>query len=91
MCTVTALKTKRILRNANTILAVEFLAAAQGLDFREPLKPGRGTKAAYNVIRSYVEPLEEDRPLYKDIERVAKLVEKGRILEEVEKEIGELK
>ena len=91
MCTVTALKTKRILKNAYTILAVEFLAAAQGLDFREPLKPGRGTKAAYDVIRSYVEPLEEDRPLYKDIERVAKLVEKGRILEEVEKEIGELK
>ena len=91
MCTVTALKTKQILRNAYAILAVEFLAAAQGLNFRRPLKPGRGTRAAYDIIRKYVEPLEKDRPLYKDIERVAKLIERSRILDEVEKEIGELK
>jgi histidine ammonia-lyase len=91
MGTTTAIKTKQILENANVILGIELMAAAQAFEFRKPLKPGRGCQAAYELIRKYVEPLEEDRPLYDDITKMGELVKSGKILEVVEKEIGKLK
>jgi len=87
----TAIKTKQILENANVILGIELMAAAQAYEFRKPLKPGRGCQAAYELIRKHVEPLEEDRPLYDDNTKMAELVKSGKILEVVEKEVGKLK
>lgn len=87
----TAIKTRDILDNANAILAIELLSAAQALEFRKPSKPGKGTMAAYKAIRKYIGPLEEDRPLYPDIEILAKLVKDGTILREVENTIGALR
>jgi histidine ammonia-lyase len=87
----TAIKTKQILENAYTVIGIELMGAAQAFDFRKPLNPGVGCQAAYEMIRKYVEPLEEDRPLYNDITKMAKLVKEGKILEAVEKEIGKLK
>jgi len=72
------------------VIAIEFLAAAQALDLRGGTS-GRGVKAAYDLIRKYVKFLDKDRPLYPDIEIIAKLVGEGEILKTVEKEIGELK
>lgn len=91
MGATTAIKTRDILDNANAILAIELLAAAQALEFRRPSKPGKGTMAAYRAIRKCVRPLEEDRPLYPDIEALTKLVKNGVILKEVENAIGALK
>jgi histidine ammonia-lyase len=73
-----ALKFRQIVQNAQSVLAIELLAAAQGLDFREPLKPGIGVQVAYKVVRSISKPLTEDRPLYKDIERVANAIRAGK-------------
>ncbi|MGB9893889.1 MAG: aromatic amino acid lyase, partial [Candidatus Saccharicenans sp.] len=87
----TALKTKQILDNAQAVLAIEFMAAAQALDFRKPLKPGPAVQAAYEVIRKYVAFLDEDRPLYSDINRLKEVVQSGEILQAVEKVIGPLK
>jgi histidine ammonia-lyase len=84
-----ALKTKQILKNAYGVLGIEFMAAAQALDFRD-FNFGKGTKTAHKVIRKYVEHLDVDRPLFKDHNTMAELVEKGEILSEVEKEIGKL-
>jgi len=50
----TALKTRQILDNAQAILAIEFIAAAQALDFRQPLKPSPAVEAARQVIRKHV-------------------------------------
>jgi histidine ammonia-lyase len=61
----TALKNEQILDNAYGILGIEFMAAAQALDFRD-FRPGAGVLAARNVIRKYVKHLDEDRPLYAD-------------------------
>ena len=61
----TALKNDQILDNAYGILGIEFMAAAQALDFRK-FTPGHGTQTARSVIRRYVEHLDEDRPLYPD-------------------------
>ncbi|NOX87569.1 MAG: aromatic amino acid lyase [Calditrichaeota bacterium] len=86
----TALKNQQILDNAYGILGIEFMAAAQALDFRTH-KFGKGVSAAKAVIRKYVEYLDEDRPLYKDHTTMKELVKSGEILEGVENEVGSLK
>lgn len=87
----TALKTRDIIDNAQAVVAIEMMAAAQAIDFRAPLKPSQGVRAAYDVIRKHVAHLEEDRPLYDDINKLKEVVQSGEILEAVEKAIGELK
>jgi len=85
----TALKNHQIMDNANGILGIEFMAAAQALDFRE-FTPGHGVQAARQVIRKYVEHLGEDRPLYPDHNRMKELVRSGEILDKVEETVGSL-
>ena len=87
----TAIKNFQILDNANGILGIEFMAAAQALDFRkEEYKFGKGTQRAKDVIRKYVDFLDIDRPLYPDHTTMKELVNTGEILDEVEKEVGQL-
>lgn len=93
MGTNTAIKTRKIIDNAFAVVAIELLAAAQAVDLRikkEGGKLGKGTQAVYNIVRKYVDFLDEDRPLYKDIEKLTKVVKSGEILEAVENEIGKL-
>ena len=85
----TALKNGQILDNAYGVLGIEFMAAAQALDFRK-FTPGKGTQKAREVIRKYVKHLEVDRPLYPDHNAMKALVKSGEILEEVEKAVGVL-
>lgn len=85
-----ALKTRQILDNANSVLAIEMIAAAQGLDFRH-FSVGRGTRAAHAAIRKVVKHLDEDRPLFIDHNAMTEAVGKCAVLEAVEKEIGGLK
>ncbi|MCD4736413.1 MAG: aromatic amino acid ammonia-lyase [Bacteroidales bacterium] len=83
----TALKNFQILDNAYGILGIEFMAAAQALDFRD-YSFGRGVKKAKDVIRRHVEFLDIDRPLYSDHNTMKDLVQSCEILHEVENEIG---
>ena len=69
----TALKNRQILENAYGVLGIEFMAAAQALDFRE-FTPGKGVRAAKAVIRRHVDHLDIDRPLYPDHNAMAALV-----------------
>ena len=85
----TAIKNHQILDNSYGILGIEFMAAAQALDFRD-FSAGKGVQAAHRVIRKYVAHLDEDRPLYPDHNRMKDLVRSGEILEQVEKEVGSL-
>jgi len=85
----TAIKNGQILDNAYGILGIEFMAAAQALDFRD-MNPGRGVSIAKKVIRKYVEHLDEDRPIYPDHTRMKELVKSCEILEEVEKTVRSL-
>jgi len=91
MANTTAMKTKQILKNSSAIFAIELMAATQALDFRKPLKPGKGTQAAHDAVRKHITHLEEDRPLYPDIMKLSKVVESGEILEAVEASVGKLK
>jgi histidine ammonia-lyase len=85
----TAIKNGQIIDNAYGVLGIEFMAAAQALDFRE-FTPGKGTGKAREVIRRHVKHLDVDRPLYPDHNTMKALVKSGEILEEVEKVVGEL-
>jgi histidine ammonia-lyase len=85
----TALKNCQILDNAFAVLGIEFMAAAQALDFRD-FRPGIGVDRARQVVRKYVEHLDADRPLYPDHNAMKALVKSCEILEEVEKTVGSL-
>jgi histidine ammonia-lyase len=85
-----ALKTKQILENAYGVLGIEFIAAAQALDFRE-FNPGRGTRAAHAAVRRVVQHLEEDRPLFTDHNNMMAAVERCDVLTAVEQEVGDLR
>ena len=85
----TALKNGQILDNAYGVLGIEFMAAAQALDFRK-FTPGKGTQKAREVIRQHVAHLGVDRPLYPDHNAMKALVQSGEILEAVESEVGQL-
>jgi histidine ammonia-lyase len=65
-----ALKLRQVVENVERVLAVELLAAAEGLEYRKPLRPGKGVEDAYDRIRSLAPRLTEDRALSGDIERV---------------------
>ena len=75
-----ALKCRAVVDHVQNVLAIELLVAAQSLDFRKPLKAGRGVQQAYEKIRAVVPFMEEDRELHRDITAVAKLVAAGVLL-----------
>ena len=77
-----AVKARRILVNAQRVVAGEFLCAAQGLEFLRPLRSGRGVEALHRRIRrprDGVSPLGDDRPPGPDLERLAALVARGEL------------
>jgi len=87
----TAQKTRQIIDNAQAVLAIELLAGAQAVDIRKPVKPSKGVQAAYEVVRKHVAFLEEDRPLFDDINRLTAAVKAGEVLDAVEAAVGTLK
>ena len=72
-----ATKFRQIVSNVEHVLAIELLCAAEGLEHRLPLKPGRGVLRAYEVVRSHVAPLAGDRPLTANIEELAAALRRG--------------
>jgi histidine ammonia-lyase len=83
MGSVSALKLLPVFRNVETVLAVEVLTAAQALDYRLPLRPGRGVEAAHRAVRAAVPHREADYLFRDDLERVFGLVRGTGLLEAV--------
>jgi histidine ammonia-lyase len=90
MGTIAARKCREIVANAESVIAIELLCAAQGLDLFTNLKPGEGTLAAYQVIRQSISHLETDRFLASDIAAMRELMSSGAILYAVEEKAGAL-
>jgi histidine ammonia-lyase len=65
--------------NLNLILGVELLCAAQGIEFRAPLKTSKPLASAIARLRKDVLCLGEDRYLAPDLEQAAKLIAEGAI------------
>ena len=85
-----ALKALTVLANAERALAIELLAAAQGVEFLAPLEPGVGGRAAHEFVRTLSPAVFEDRPLAPDIERLAESIRSGELVAAVERAVGEL-
>lgn len=73
------LKLRRILDNVERVVAIELIAAAQGIDFHRPLRTSPALERVHKLIRSRVKRLDRDRAMSGDIERVKDLVAAGAI------------
>ena len=81
MGTISARKCAQVAEHVSIVLAIEALAAAQGLDYRLPQRPGAGVRAAHERLRRSVPTLLEDRPLFRDIEAARALLDAGELLD----------
>ena len=72
-----AWKLRRVIDNVSHVLAIELMCAAQAIDCRAPLVPGRGVAAAHQRVRELIPPLERDRVLSSDIAAVTAAVRQG--------------
>jgi histidine ammonia-lyase len=80
MGTIAARKARAVVENAWNVLAMEFFAASQGLEFRKPLKSAKLVDKAYRAIRLRVAPVDEDRAFYEDIHTIAEIMRDGELL-----------
>ena len=76
--------------NAEAVVAIEALCAAQALDLRAPARPGRGSAAALKAVREVIPFLEQDREIRLDIEAAIGLIREGTFVRAVEDAIGPL-
>ncbi len=90
MGSISALKLLTVLRNVERVLAVEFLTAAQALDFRAPLKPGKGIWLAHELLRSQIGHAHRDYEVRNDLDLCADILRRGDLASHVEAGIGEL-
>lgn len=96
MGSISAQKAWRVLRNTQTVIAIELLCASQGIEFARrmnsdrPLKSGKGIEAAFAQTRKSIKRLDGDRVLHSDIQKALELIVGGEILGAVEEAIGKL-
>lgn len=74
-----ALKARQVVEHVRTVLAIELLTAAQALDFRKPLRAGKGVEAAWRRIRQDIPFMDRDRELHRDISAVCALIDSGAL------------
>ncbi len=90
MGSISALKLFDVFNNVQNVLAIEAFVAAQALDFREPVRPGKGVEAAHRCIRSEIAHREVDESFDSEIPRTVQLLQNGSILKQTESAIGNL-
>jgi len=87
---IAARHARAVVSNAEVVLALEALAAAQALDLRSPLTPGPATKAAHDAMRARVPFVEHDREFGEDIAAALALVRSGELADSAARAVGEL-
>lgn len=90
MGTIAARKFNQILKNAQYVIAMEFLSATQAICMLSPLQPAAGALAAYECIRKKVPFAKEDRVFSKDIELILSMMKSGEILKATEDSVGQI-
>ena len=88
MGTIAARQSAEIGRNVRRVLAMEMMVACQGIDMRGNKGLGKGTQAAYELVRKGCPRLEEDREMYEDINYCEKIIEDGSLIKAVEAALG---
>ena len=84
MGTIAARKARDIMRNVRRVLAMEIMCACQAIDLRGDKGMGVGTQAAYTTVRAQVSKMDDDRPLYEDINTVERMLIDGKLIHNVE-------
>ena len=84
-------KCLQVLENTETVLAVEQMCAAQAIDYRAPLVPGKGPCAAQAEVRKSIAHAEQDRLFGDDIQTSLGLLRSQRVVQAVEETVGRLK
>lgn len=84
MGSISALNLLRVYENVEIVLAIELFTAAQALDFRKPLKPGKGVESAHNTIRSHIPHAVEDQYFKSDIHMAADFIKTRKLVHELE-------
>jgi histidine ammonia-lyase len=74
-----ARKALKVLEHTQWVIAAELFCAAQGLEHRDGLKPGKGVWDAYEIIRREIAPVEGDRVFAPDVEAVKHLMTHGAL------------
>ena len=72
-----ATKLRSIVDIAEASVAIELITAAEGLEYRRPLAPGRGVQSAYEIVRARVSRLEADRSMSADIQSIVAAIRQG--------------
>ncbi len=90
MGTIAARKLASVVTNYETVVGIELALAAQALDFRAPLTPGRGTAVAHGLVRDRVAHLDTDRMIGDDIAACTNLVRSGELVRSIEERVGAL-
>ncbi|MGE4484665.1 MAG: histidine ammonia-lyase [Oscillospiraceae bacterium] len=89
MGTIAARQAKEIMKNVRRVLAMELMCACQAIDLDENRGLGQGTAAAYAAVRRVCSKLENDRPLYDDINHCEEILIDNTLLSDVKKAVGE--
>jgi histidine ammonia-lyase len=97
MGSIGAHKAWQVLRNTETVLAIELMVAAQGIDFSRVhpvsgrvMAAGEGVEAAHRLLRKHIKHLGRDRTLHEDIQTALNLLRDGSVVKAVESDVGEL-
>jgi histidine ammonia-lyase len=97
MGSIAAQKAWQVLKNVQSVLAIELMVAAQAIDFaslnpktKKKMRPGKGADAAYKLIRKNITHLDDDRVIHDDIQIILNLILNNSILDATEKVIGKL-
>jgi len=90
MATFAARRLQPMLKNTAHIVAIELLAAAQGIEFLRPLKSAPGLEGVLRLVRSVSPAMMQDRSLARDMEAVHHLVAVGDIGHAIDTQITEL-
>lgn len=80
MGSISARKSLKIVENLEKILAIEMLTAAQGFDFRKPMKSNILLDEMHDLIREHISFADTDRLFYGDIEKAIKLLQSKEII-----------
>ena len=87
MGSISATKLLEVFKNVECVLSIEMLVAAQALDFRLPLKPGKGVEIAFNTVRDKVSHRHEDDLFHRDMEICREIISSDNLIEKLEQQI----
>ena len=90
MGSISATKLLEVVKNTETVLAIEFMCSAQGLEFLRPLQSGPGIEAAFAEIRRHIPFAQADRLFHNDVQTALALVRSEQIASVTQKAVGRL-